>query len=156
MSRGQHKKRYTEKGLTIAEEQFLWDIKESKTASLPSPAKIVEKAANSVLSGRTGDAVYVKAHFSELISKIESEAHQTYRGAELASSSNALISQFKAQTKSAGSIDDALISIFHDNYPVLNEYFLSLRQSRASRAGDAFENIAVSYTHLTLPTIYSV
>ena len=88
---------------------------------MPSNTVLFENACNSVLSNSS--SVTIKASFSDFVETIHDKVYEDYKAAE----------QF---------VGDRLLSAQHNrtpNFAELDAFFMSIAQSRKSRAGKVFE-----------------
>lgn len=92
---------------------------------VPTNADLCTAAADSILEGKSEHEI--KANFSVLFDQMQNEIYQRYLKAE----------------KSSGQfvINDEVASYGRVDFSDLNRFFLSISQSRRSRAGGAFEYI---------------
>ena len=106
---------------------------------IPDNEGIIDEAFNS-LPTEQRSAQYIKDHFSSLVSQIEDNAHRIYRTHETSIGSEVLRDFFTVDGTQIPR-PEALGNIIQASFGDLNGFFLSLSQSRRTRAGKAFEII---------------
>jgi len=131
----------------------------SRSTSKISPTRdICKRAMQSVLGSRADDAEWIKDRFSYLLTHVLDEAYDIYlREQHPAAMSNlkALLTPYLPEEATA----DDVLRVMDDNFRLLDEFFLSLGQSRKSRAGKTFEYVmrdfftALDYPHACQPVI---
>lgn len=103
------------------------------------PYEIVETAVRNILS-ESFDAEYIKDNFSSLINRIQEEAYQVYL-AEQKESGQTAIKEFFNDLIAPDASKEESISIVASKFEEFDKFYLSIAQSRKSRAGKAFEDI---------------
>ena len=106
---------------------------------MASPVAVTDEAFNALPPARKSPE-YIKSNFSALIEELENSAHTLYKDYEKASGTNALL-EFFGLAKGIIPVPIKLVETFKESFEELNLFFLSLSQSRKSRAGKAFEVI---------------
>ncbi len=105
---------------------------------MATPASVIDEAF-SVLPSERKTPLHIKSNFSGLIEELEHGAHSIYRNYETRVGAESLFKFF--------GLDEAIpvplkfAELFKESFEELNLFFLSLAQSRKSRAGKAFEVI---------------
>lgn len=124
---------------------------------IPSASEIAEKAIESALSGKLSDSDYLKSNFSELVSKVQVDAYNIYLTYEKQACGEVLGELIEDELQKT---DIEMISTaVADRFFALDRFFLSLTQSRRTRAGKAFEAVvsalfdALGYPHTFQPII---
>ncbi len=103
------------------------------------PDEIVEIALQNVApSSCTTD--YIKNNFSRLVESIQIDAYEEYLKNEKVCGKTAIKEFLKSHLESTKKSSDP-IELIASNFTELDRFFLSLTQSRRSRAGSAFEDI---------------
>lgn len=109
---------------------------------LPQQGAIVKTAQNVVTARYGYSTVDIKANFDDLLLEIHDEVYSTYLGFERVYGAQALAAFIEGV---ADGLDDptpqAIAEAIGRHHATLNAFYLSLAQSRKSRAGKAFETI---------------
>lgn len=124
-----------------------------KKDPVPPPIEIAKQVAESELMGLSPDDI--KNGFDKLIEKLLSNTHRRYLEIESQKGVKA-IKNFLLTLKEKNNIRDVdrLIAATSDNFMAFDDFFLSLIQSRKSRAGTSFEYfINIMFEKLNYPYI---
>lgn len=106
------------------------------SASVEIPkAKVISLEATKTMLG-TKNAEFIKSNFSKLVEDVQNEAYSLYRQHQEAACSKVL--------EAFLSRNDPSREIGEYEFKTLNSFFLSLSQSRKTRAGSTFEDIVTS------------
>lgn len=105
---------------------------------MATPASVIDEAFSALPPERKTPA-YIKSNFSGLIEELEHGAHSIYRNYETRVGADALLQYFGMDK--AIPVPLKFLELFKESFEDLNLFFLSLAQSRKSRAGKAFEVI---------------
>jgi hypothetical protein len=108
-------------------------------ALMPSSTAVSETALNAVLDTYGGDVEAMKRGASQIICDSEALGYKIYLEAEHPASATALTETFGSLLAS-GATGDEGIRLVADNARALNQFYLSMSQSRKVRAGGAFES----------------
>ncbi len=105
-------------------------------------SEIVEEALSRIISGYGSDPAVLKANFDDAVSLSESLAYDIYLEKE-AEYGRRVFSAFARYLSSAGEIRtvEDFGTVLGDHFSSLDRFYLSLAQSRKSRAGRGFEDI---------------
>jgi len=106
---------------------------------MPSSTAVSETALNAVLETFGGDVEAMKRGASRIICDSEELGYQIYLEAEHPASVTALTETFGSLLASDATGNDG-IRLVADNARALNQFYLSMSQSRKVRAGGAFES----------------
>jgi hypothetical protein len=109
-------------------------------AGIPSGTAIAESAMKDLLGGHLGNREYIKQNFSKLVSDVQLHAYTLYLTYEAKECGSAIRTVFSEYLPPSASAND-LFELIENNFPVLDRFYLSLTQSRRTRAGSAFESI---------------
>lgn len=107
--------------------------------TMASPGDVVNDAFLS-MPEKTRAVDYIKTNFSRLIGETESRAHEIFREHQKRCGTRALLEFFGLDGGLIPATPDFMKSV-EDSFEELNSFFLSLAQSRKTRAGKAFEDI---------------
>lgn len=142
----------------MREDKILSAMKRKRDQIIPSGPKIMIEAARRIIANKKNDTKYIKSHFSQLVGRIESEAYKIYKEAEQKATVEAFRAVFSKKLPEEPKADD-FFQLLEANYSSINDFFLSLSQSRKARAGKAFESIihtlfdALNYPYSSQPVI---
>ena len=103
------------------------------------PYEIVEMAVANILS-ESFDTEYIKDNFSSLINRIQEEAYRVYLD-EQKENGQISIKEFFTSIIPADASKEESISVVASRFEEFDKFYLSIAQSRKSRAGKAFEDI---------------
>lgn len=109
---------------------------------MPENRAIIDRVLELILDEFNGNVDEIKAHYDELVTRVESLAYDVYLnyqrdyGYKVLSALGSYLLQ-TGSIVSAQDIPDAL----GDSFETLDSFFLSLGQSRKARAGKVFEQI---------------
>ncbi len=124
----------------MSQQKTLSDLKKIKNKILPSGPEIMKLAIEKVLISSRRKPEFIKSNFSQLVAEIEKVAYQIYRKEEQDSVAQAFRNVFSNKLSSNPTKND-FFDLLNSNYSAINDFFLSLSQSRKARAGKAFEHI---------------
>lgn len=104
---------------------------------IPSGSKIAAAALASAIRDHEHDRAWIKANFSSLVERIQTDAYDAYLRAESSAGKEAISIVFGRKIQDADAA--RTIEIVGDHFYVLDRFFLGLTQSRRPRAGSVFE-----------------
>ncbi len=101
---------------------------------------IVEEAILNIKTRYNYTPADIKINFDNLIVETEKEAHKLYKQYEKQYGKALLVSYLKEKIGASGN-ENNVSEVIGDCFNLLDEFYLSLAQSRKSRAGKSFETI---------------
>lgn len=151
-TRRNHRAKYLKKGLSEKQVDALWSLKEAKQKLLPGVTELFKDVIPRVVGDKMDDPAWIKANFSDVITNFEATAYAEYMERELDAAGSAMIKVFSDSIPDGSPVQKTLSIVCHQNYAVLNEFFLSLAQGRKSRAGKSFEDaVTILFDLLEIP-----
>lgn len=109
-----------------------------KNLKIPTSSAITTAVLARTLRGKKAKPAWLKAHFSELVANVQAEAYDDFKKHQIKAAPKAIADAVACRLKGVVSIRDVRKAIKRA-FPELNAFFLSLTQSRRSRAGDSFQ-----------------
>jgi hypothetical protein len=131
------KNRLRRKGRSDVDIEF-WTALKVNAPDIAQSDELVAPMAKNVLDGR--ELAYIKENFGNLVVNIESDVNSEYQRREKKATARALTATMMGDLGSAASIED-VCNYLSERVHGLDEYFLSVKQSRSSRASNALERI---------------
>ncbi|WMT45422.1 MAG: type II restriction endonuclease [Cuniculiplasma divulgatum] len=115
---------------------------EDRGIVIPPQDGIVNEALRSIISGYGDDPAVLKENFDEAVSLSEKLAYGIYLKKEREYGRRVFL-EFAEHLSATGEIRtlDDLGTVLGDHFTILDHFYLSLAQSRKSRAGKGFEEI---------------
>lgn len=133
------------------EEQILELLRKKRDTLLPNGRDISTAAINKELGSNRKNSTWIKSNFSKLIEDTQITAYKIYLNKERTIIPSIIREVFGTILPQQPSADD-LFKALEDNFAALDQFFLSLSQSRRARAGKTFEHIIkVLFTILEYP-----
>jgi hypothetical protein len=120
----------------------LKDFAEKQGIKLLDQADIIRKAQKALADKYHFSPTQIKEHFDQLIEESEKVAYEIYKQYEKTYGEDVIIAmtQHLIDTKEISRLED-LPTVMKKYYKVLDDFYLSLANSRKSRAGKTFEKI---------------
>lgn len=116
-----------------------------------SPASVTEEAIRRKLTPPNDTAEFIKQNFSKLVEELQVDAYNIYLEAERSSGQMAIRKELIRKVSADANRED-IITASAEMFNELDRFFLSLTQSRRSRAGSTFETILKTlFKHLGYP-----
>lgn len=140
------------------EQKVLELLKEHRDKVLPTGREITTAAIKKELGANRNNLTWIKSHFSELVESTQITAYEIYKAEERTCVSQAVKKVFGKFLPSKPTAND-LFKVLENNFWSIDQFFLSLSQSRRARAGKAFEYIIkalfdiLSYPYTPHPVI---
>jgi hypothetical protein len=125
------------------EQEVLELLKEHRDRLLPTGHEISAVAIDQELGVNRNNSTWIKSHFSELVESTQIAAYEIYKTKERTCVSQALRTVLGEFLPSEPTTDD-FFDVLNNNFRAIDQFFLSLSQSRRARAGKAFEHIIKS------------
>lgn len=107
---------------------------------IASPDEIAKKAITKGLSGKKSNPDYVKKNFSKLVEEMQSDLYKIYLEAQKFAWAKAIRHYLKFHLDENTKLE-GVVSFLENKVDDFDAFFLSVSQSRKSRAGAAFEDI---------------
>lgn len=114
----------------------IFDIYNSK---MLTSKQIIGKALEKIVTADLSVS-YIKANFSGLVSKLESEAHKTFLRVQGECGTDAMEEYLHSKIDKNSNYEDVISSVA-SCFEEFDRFYLSLSQSRRTRAGGGFEQI---------------
>lgn len=108
--------------------------------NIPSPTDIARSAIDTGLSGNKGKPDFIKKNFSHLVEQLQVDAYNIYLVAQKKAWKKA-IARFCASNLDKNAKLDEVVAFLQERLKDFDGFFLSVSQSRRSRAGSTFEDI---------------
>lgn len=105
---------------------------------IPKSSDITLAVLARTLRGKAANPTWIKAHISELVAGVQIDAYEDFKKHQLRAAPMAIADAVVDGLASRVSRQDVRKAIKR-TFPELNGFFLSLTQSRRSRAGDSFQ-----------------
>lgn len=135
----------------LSEEQHARNIFALARGNIPSSAEIAGAAITATLGTNLNNKEYIKNNFSSLVNDVQVEAYRAYQNAEKEACGIALEAYFREMLPKNPSAAD-IFQLMRERFLILDRFFLSLTQSRRTRAGAAFEAVVTTlFTVLEYP-----
>jgi hypothetical protein len=125
----------------ISDKEIAAQIFERAKTLLPSSGRIFVVALSELLVD-AGDQDHIKANFSRLVAEVQVRAYEVYLEAEAKAVGTALREVIEPLLPGSTSTD--VFNFLKDHFQVLDRVFLSLTQSRRTRAGKTFELVVTT------------
>ena len=109
---------------------------------MPSAVAVTRQAIQEALGDPPFDVAFIKDNFSALVFDLQTRAYGLYLEAERLACSPILAEYVSGISSDQGEIQTP--RSFSDSFFVLDRFFLSLTQSRRTRAGAAFETVVTT------------
>jgi hypothetical protein len=142
----------------MTEDQHAKSIFAIARKDIPSSSEIANAAIATVLGANVSNKDYIKGHFSALVTDVQVEAYRAYQAAEGLACGKAIEDYFRTLLPVEPSATD-VFQLMRERFLILDRFFLSLTQSRRTRAGAAFEIVVTTlftvleYPHTAQPEI---
>ena len=107
---------------------------------IPNATKLAELALKLRLENEVNRADVIRANFSSLISELQVDSYNLYLERERAEGGK-IIREYLEGQAGGNTSPDAVLGAAQESFNELDRFFLSLTQSRRSRAGTAFQEI---------------
>lgn len=107
---------------------------------MPSPTDVAQSAIEKGLSGSKGKPEFIKKNFSQLVEQVQIDAYNIYLSAQEKAWIKA-IEYYCHANLNKDAMGGEVISFLQGKLKVFDAFFLSVSQSRRSRAGSTFEDI---------------
>lgn len=107
---------------------------------MPSPTEVIDRAIREKLTHPNKAPKYIKRNFSKLVEEIQVDAYNIYLQAEK-SVGKRTFKKVLTERCRRGATRDEVIEVVCKMFPEFDRLYLSLTQSRRTRAGSAFEII---------------
>lgn len=108
--------------------------------NIPSPIGVIEEAIRLKIAPPHDGTDYIKANFSRLVEELQIDAYNLYLKAEEEEGIKAIRKRLEEKTSTEPTVAEVMETA-SGMFKELNSFFLSLTQSRRTRAGKAFEVI---------------
>lgn len=108
--------------------------------NIPTPDKIAWLAIEQGLTGKKGDRIYIRKNFSRLVEELQLNAYAIYLEAQKNAWGPAVRRYCKSNLGKTVTVE-GVITFLEGRLDDFDEFFLSVSQSRRSRAGSTFEDI---------------
>lgn len=109
---------------------------------MPGAGAVTRQAIREALGHRPYDVAYIKDNFSALVYDLQVRAYGLYLEAERRACAP-ILADYVASRLSDGN-ESSFRQAFVDSFFVLDRFYLSLTQSRRTRAGSAFETVVTT------------
>jgi hypothetical protein len=140
------------------EQKVLELLREHRDKVLPSGREIYMAAIEKEVGANQNNSTWIKSYFSKLVESTQITAYEIYKAEERKCVSQALRSVFGKILPPNATAED-FFELLENNFWAIDQFFLSLSQSRRARAGKAFEHIIkalfdiLSYPYTPHPVI---
>lgn len=108
--------------------------------TISTPDEIAKAAIARGLAGRKGSEKYIKNNFSSLVEKLQIAAYRIYQAEEQVAWKKSIKAYVEAGLGKSTNLD-GIVAFFQNRFKDFDSFFLSITQSRRSRAGSTFEDI---------------
>jgi len=105
--------------------------------NIPNGKDIIVETIDAITSGK--NTAYIKDNFSEMVVQTSEQAYETYQKKEKSAWKHAIKEYVENELDEYDK--ESTISFLQENFDTFDDFFLSLTQSRKSRAGSGFEDI---------------
>jgi EcoRII C terminal len=126
--------------------------------NIPSSSAIANAAIATILGANIKNKDFIKSNFSSLVNDVQIEAYRAYQSSEGVACGKAIEDYFLRLLPDQPSAAD-VFQLMRERFLILDRFFLSLTQSRRTRAGAAFEIVVTTlftvleYPHTSQPEI---
>jgi hypothetical protein len=105
-----------------------------------SPIEVIQDAIGRKLIPPHDTPQYIKENFSALVEELQIDAYRLYLETEKSAGQSAIRTVLSGRTSSDTAKEEVIAEVC-SMFTELDRFFLSLTQSRRTRAGSAFENV---------------